>query len=281
MKFNIVYDKPCRIRFRCGGYVFEKLQEYSIYKKLTDTDFVKKAEISSENGGILVYYKEGFRQKVIELVSGIDTRKLEIIPADPEYGITEIDRDFKDRIISVTAKKLFSKLFIPMAVRKYMILFRGLKFVIRGLRTLLNGYLTVDVLDGASIGACLLQRNYKTASVIMVGDGINDAPSLAAANASVAMSDASDIARGTADITLCGADLTELVRLRKLSELLMERIHTNYRFILLFNSALLLSRLCGIISPSLSAFLHNVSTMAICGRSMTGLIKDDTVKGSI
>lgn len=128
---------------------------------------MKKAEIRSENGGILVYYKEGFRQKVIELVSGIDTKKLEIIPADPEYGITEIDRDFKDRIISVTAKKLFSKLFIPMAVRKYMILFRGLKFVIRGLRTLLNGHLTVDVLDGASIGACLLQRNYKTASTVM------------------------------------------------------------------------------------------------------------------
>lgn len=113
MKFNIVYDKPCRIRFRCGGYAFEKSQEYSIYKKLTDADFVKKAEIRSENGGILVYYKEGFRQKVIELVSGIDTRKLEIIPADPEYGITEIDRDFKDRIISVTAKKIIFKALYP------------------------------------------------------------------------------------------------------------------------------------------------------------------------
>lgn len=138
MKFNIVYDKPCRIRFRCGGYAFAKSQEYSIYKKLTDADFVKRTEVRSENGGILVYYKEGFRQNVIDTVAALDVCSLKPEAPDPEYGITEIDRDFKDRIITVTVKKLFSKLFIPMAIRKYVIILRGLKFVIRGLRTLLQ-----------------------------------------------------------------------------------------------------------------------------------------------
>lgn len=88
------------------------------------------------------------------------------------------------------------------------------------------------------------------------------------------MSDASDIAKEAADITLRGADLTKLAQLRELSVQLMERINKNYRFIVGFNSALLVLGVAGIIPPTLSAFLHNASTMGICAKSMLPLIKD-------
>ena len=59
MKFRIVYDTPGRIRFRCGGYAFEKELECSVYKTLTAEDFVSSVQVRSENGGILVCYKKG------------------------------------------------------------------------------------------------------------------------------------------------------------------------------------------------------------------------------
>ena len=53
MNYKIVYDKPCRIRFRCGGYAFDKALEYSLYRRIMSEEYITKAEIRSENGGIL------------------------------------------------------------------------------------------------------------------------------------------------------------------------------------------------------------------------------------
>lgn len=80
-----------------------------------------------------------------------------------------------------------------------------------------------------------------------------------------------DIAREIADITISADDLYSLVQLKTLSDLLMKRIRRNYRTIISFNLSLILLGAAGILTPSVSALLHNASTLAIGLKSMTDL----------
>ena len=99
--------------------------------------------------------------------------------------------------------------------------------------------------------------------VMMVGDGINDAPAMAVSDLSVSIQNGTDLAKDTAEVILVGDEISKLPLAFSLSRKIMKNIRENLLWALLYNTVCIPLAGAGLINPSIAAAAMSFSSIAV------------------
>ena len=173
MDFTIKHEIRSRIRvhFSMKRMSFSEADTIEYYLKSQPE--IKEVHVYERTADVVLVY-DGDRKQVLSKLRDFSLDKVSLPASMAESSGREQSAKYYDKIVTSTILHYGKRLLLPVPFRKVIETLKAVKYICRGLKTLRNKKLQVELLDATAITAALLTGDHKTASGVMFLLGIGD-----------------------------------------------------------------------------------------------------------
>jgi heavy metal translocating P-type ATPase len=166
MKFYIRHESVGRMRVEMAGHLMTMEQADILESYLQSCSQVLQATVHERTRCAVIRYR-GDRTQLLHILSRFSYKMPDLQSLTPSSGSRALNREYQEKLVGMVAFKAMRTLFFPAPLQAAYTIWKSVPYVFRGLKSLLQGKLHVEVLDGLSIGISVVRMDFNTAGSVM------------------------------------------------------------------------------------------------------------------
>lgn len=173
MRCKILHTSAGRIRVHLcvNGMTLRQADVLEYY--IRNIDGITDVKVYDRTADTVIFYR-GSNKRIIEALAAFSFESAENEGLVPDHTSRVLNREFEDKLVMKVLLRFASKSFLPAPIRAGMAIIRSVRYISAGLKSLLNGKLSVSVLDATAVTVSLVRGDFSTASSVMFMLGLGE-----------------------------------------------------------------------------------------------------------
>ena len=173
MKCKILHTSAGRIRVHLcvNGMTLRQADVLEYY--IRNIDGITDVKVYDRTADTVIFFC-GSNKRIIEALAAFSFESAENEGLVPDHTSRVLNREFEDELVMKVLLRFASKSFLPAPIRAGMAIIRSVRYISEGLKSLLNGKLSVSVLDATAVTVSLVRGDFSTASSVMFMLGLGE-----------------------------------------------------------------------------------------------------------
>lgn len=173
MKCKILHTSAGRIRVHLcvNGMTLRQADVLEYY--IRNIDGITDVKVYDRTADTVIFYR-GSNKRIIEALAAFSFESAENEGLVPDHTSRVLNREFEDKLVMKVLLRFASKSFLPAPIRAGMAIIRSVRYISEGLKSLLNGKLSISVLDATAVTVSLVRGDFSTASSVMFMLGLGE-----------------------------------------------------------------------------------------------------------